>query len=75
MQNPNDYVLVNGNLTISTSAEATLKSGIIEVKRNITQKTGGGYSNYKYGFNQSGGFVLKLSWSNVQEISIEDYSY
>ena len=60
MENPQDYILVEGNATIDFDTQTVLTNGVLEVCGDLVS----------YNFNNSDYFKLKLSGDERQNISI-----
>ncbi len=74
MKNANDYLLVNGNLTMSINYNSSdsLTAGTVEVKGNFTEQSNSG-SGSRYW--ETGTHKTIFSGRSVQQISFSDPSY
>lgn len=68
MQNDEDYVLVNGNMLVSSYyGDSKLTAGTLEIKGDFTQKT----SSYANNFYCSGSHKVVLSGEGLQIVSFD----
>ena len=65
MQNPEDYVLVNGNMHVASHYNSNYTAGILEIKGNFTQVT----TWYENNFYGSGSHKVILSGEGLQTVS------